>query len=320
MSISSKRQEPAIVSGASDTPSVLYILSPSYSGSTLLTFMMAAHPGIATVGELKASAMGDITQYRCSCGQLLRECQFWKQVQSAMIDRGIAFSLEDFGTHFASGPRSFRRAVKAGARNSILRSAGDMALATIPSWRLRLRSLRTVNRALVEIITPLQGGNVFLDGSKDPERLRQLRLEFGADVRVIHLVRDGRGMTNSYMKHYGVGMERAVKEWMATDRECKKVLKGFDPSNIRVLRYEDLCGDPDGKLGELFRFAGLSPNPSQLRKDVSDFHILGNAMRLDTSRRIAIDEKWRRELDPDALAVFYKFGGKLNENHGFSDT
>ena len=39
---------------------LVYILSPSYSGSTLLTFLLNTHPEIATIGELKAQALGNL--------------------------------------------------------------------------------------------------------------------------------------------------------------------------------------------------------------------------------------------------------------------
>ena len=69
--------------------SVLYILGPSYSGSTLLTLLLAQHPQIATIGELKAATVGRIPDYRCSCGQLLRECALWRDVQARMQRRGF---------------------------------------------------------------------------------------------------------------------------------------------------------------------------------------------------------------------------------------
>ena len=76
-------------------PEMIYILSPSYSGSTLLTCLLARHPDIATVGELKASALGSLDSYKCSCGELLRECQFWDRIASRMTEsrRGCASYL-----------------------------------------------------------------------------------------------------------------------------------------------------------------------------------------------------------------------------------
>ena len=62
----------------STKPILLYILAPSFSGSTLLTYLLAQHPRVATVGELKATRMGSIDEYRCSCGEPMRTCEFWQ--------------------------------------------------------------------------------------------------------------------------------------------------------------------------------------------------------------------------------------------------
>ena len=81
---------------------LVYILAPSYTGSTLLTFLLAQHKGIATIGELKATARGDLETYRCSCGSLMRECHFWEKVTDRMQKADVSFTLDDFGTHFQS--------------------------------------------------------------------------------------------------------------------------------------------------------------------------------------------------------------------------
>ena len=47
----------------SERPRLLYILAPSYSGSTLLTYLLSQHDAIATVGELKATSRGDLDTY-----------------------------------------------------------------------------------------------------------------------------------------------------------------------------------------------------------------------------------------------------------------
>ena len=58
---------------------LVYIASPSYSGSTLLTFLLNAHRDVATMGELKWGPI-DLETYCCSCGELLTACPFWQDV------------------------------------------------------------------------------------------------------------------------------------------------------------------------------------------------------------------------------------------------
>ncbi|MCF7762185.1 MAG: sulfotransferase [Verrucomicrobia bacterium] len=297
---------------------VLYILSPSYSGSTLLTFLLAAHPDIATVGELKATSMGDIESYPCSCGSLLVSCSFWRQVKEGMQRGNGSFNLEAFGTHFNEGPVIFRRLIRLGLRHPFLEVLSSLALAAVPGYKARHSRILDQNRRLIELVTNLQGARVFLDGSKDPERLHQFRKRLPWPLKVIHLVRDGRGVTNSYMKHYGTGMTEALREWLWTDRACKRALSGLDSSQGMTVRYEDLCRDPKDVLGAIFRFAGIAENPATLRSEASDFHILGNSMRLDRSKGIGLDEKWRSELSEENLGLFERLAGRCNQQYGYA--
>ena len=77
-----------------------YILAASHSGSTLLAMLLGAHPEVCSVGELKISptALGDPRQYRCSCGQRITACTFWKHVGAAMKVRGHQFDVTNART------------------------------------------------------------------------------------------------------------------------------------------------------------------------------------------------------------------------------
>lgn len=296
-------------------PKVLYLLSPSYSGSTLLTFMLAEHPQIATIGELKASWVGTVEGYSCSCGSPFLSCPFWLQVEREMSDTGGGFSLRDFGTHFVGGKRWFRRAIRAGVMGPIWRGIGDAALKVVPEWQERLETMREVNRRVMRVITRLQGGSVFLDGSKDPERLRQLDAAMGDRVFAVWLTRDGRGSANSYRKHYEVDMNEAARHWQNTTTACRRVAESFPAERVLKVRYEDVCEDPASLTEEILSFVGL-PNGKQSKE--GEQHILGNAMRVKGDRPIVLDEKWRRELSSDDLSAFEKVAGAMNRKLGYS--
>ncbi len=296
---------------------LLYILSHSYSGSTLLTLLLAAHPKIATVGELKASAMGDIETYRCSCGALLNECEFWRQVQHGMQERGASFSLANIGTHFNNGGRAFRRLIQLCVRHPMCALLSSITLDVLPSYKRRVMTIMDQNRLLIDVITTIQGGRVFLDGSKDPARLNQFLARSLWKIKVIHLVRDGRGVVNSYMKHYRVDTRAAAREWVSAERECDRVLSRLSPSNVLTITYEDLCGDPQAVVGRILTFVGLDQTLQGTRSSASGFHILGNKMRLDSTGSIAVDETWKKDLRSEDLDVFEAMAGARNRRHGY---
>ncbi len=296
---------------------LLYILSPSFSGSTLLTFMLATHPEIATVGELKASAIGDVESYRCSCGALLKQCDFWREAKAGMKKSGVKFDFDDFGTHFTSGPAWFRRLVRLGARNALLSQSSSQLLRIMPFCRSRLERIVDQNRILIDLIASVQGGRVFLDASKDPERLTQLLLSKRWKIRVVHLLRDGRGVANSYRKHHNVDMKSAAAEWLRTERACVRVAARMARQDVLTVKYEDVCREPQRVLDEIFSFAALARSGSVNGAVVRPLHVLGNAMRLNSRKPILLDETWGAELLPSDLKVFEAIAGDQNRSRGY---
>src|SRR5690606_37344402 len=109
-----------------------YIASPSFSGSTLLTFLLNAHPDVCTVGELKAG-MPDGYNYVCSCGVPLGQCDFWQRVIDAHRRTGRNFDLNDFGMRFERQPhRWVGKILGAGVRGPLLEWVRDTAIACLP--------------------------------------------------------------------------------------------------------------------------------------------------------------------------------------------
>lgn len=295
-----------------------YILSPSYSGSTLLTFLLATHPSIATIGELKATAMGDIDSYRCSCGAMIRECGFWKRLTGELTDRGVGFDLENFGTHFQADSRPLaNRLLHGRVRGRLFEAARDTALCVLPTCRRNRERVLQKNQAVIDAIRDIQGGEVFLDGSKDPVRLKHLVASGLWNVKAICLIRDGRGVANSYMRHYDVPMTVAAKEWRQAHEECDRVVSRLPAASSITVHYETLCRDPDRTLSAVFEFLGLDSRRASRDFHAVEHHILGNAMRLRSSSEIVLDEKWKSTLTAADPQTFDRLAGDLNRRYGY---
>lgn len=305
-----------------DTPTgqrtLAYILAPSYTGSTLLTFLLAQHKDVATIGELKASARGDLSTYRCSCGTLQLECGFWKQVSEEMKKLDASFTLEEFGTHFRTERWLSDRLLRARVRCAPFELARASMLGLLPDSRRRLRDILERNRQIIEVICSLQQANVFLDGSKDPIRLKHLHASGIWNVKVIYLIRDGRGATNSYMRHYDVSMEVAAREWCRTHRECDQVVRQLSNNALMTIHYEDVCTATEEVLRSIHAFLEIDSEGDGLRcRGGSDCHVLGNEMRLRSPGEVRLDEKWKRALPKRDLRTFVRIAGGLNGSYGY---
>jgi len=298
---------------------LVYILSPSYSGSTLLTFLLGTHPHIATIGELKATAMGDVDKYVCSCGALIRQCPFWRRVTAELSRHGVQFDVSDFGTHFAAHAHWLAdRLLRARVRGPAFELARTVGIQLQPRCRSTVRRVLEKNQALIEVITKIQRGRLFLDASKDPVRLKHLLESRYWNIKVIHLIRDGRGTSYSYMRHHKAPMAKAARAWHLHQTECDRMIGRLPQNSSIKVHYEHLCVDRKRELARIFRC--LRVDPSEWVRDFrsNEHHILGNnPMRLAPTAAVVLDERWRAALTPQELRVFDAVAGKLNRVYGY---
>jgi hypothetical protein len=320
-----------------------YILAASHSGSTLLTMLLGAHPEAFTVGELKATNLGVHHKYRCSCGQFIKSCAFWAKVSARMQSKGLRFDITSSGTNFLACKSPYaRRLLRPLHRGPLLEALRDLALSFSPLWRMHVQHTQQQNAALIGVLQELSGAKIIIDSSKIDLRLKYLLRNPALDIRVIWLIRDGRGVALTYM-HPGdfadarkrnlrgggsgfnglphepsaLSMTAAAREWRRSNEAAACLLSRLDRSQWVQVRYEELCMYPEKTLQRLCAFLELEPG-----KIVRDFraveqHVLGNGMRLDTTSEISLDERWRDYLAQEELRVFDVVAGKLNRQYGY---
>jgi hypothetical protein len=301
-------------------PVFVSIRTSAYSGATLLSFLLGAHPQIATVGEMNGLiAREDPEVYLCSCGQKIRECDFWKSVGIAMRDRGFEFDVAHFDTQFILGGPQFIRLLRTGSfRNNTLDSMRDAMFQAWPGERRQLKALVARNEAFVEAVLAVTGKRVFVDTSKDRLRLSALRRFSRFDIRAVHLIRDVRGVVASRLRR-GVGIDarEAARQWVKLHQRLQGTLAALpEGKHIRV-RYEDLCQDVQGTLERLYRFCGVDSDARVADFRVAPHHIIGNPMRLVSRSEIRLDERWRSLLTEDQLKEIHREAGMLNRQYGY---
>lgn len=320
---------------------LVYILAASHSGSTLLAMLLGRHPEVCAVGELKATRLGDANVYRCSCGCLIRSCPFWIRVRDEMRGRGFEFDITRAGTDLrAGGTPVTRRLLKPLHRGRLLEAAREMALFLTPGWREHLTRVQQINAALAETLVTCTGRPVVVDSSKIATRLKYLLRNPRLDVRVVRLVRDGRGVALTYtdparfadardpaLKGGGSGASRdadrltmsaAAREWRRSNQEAEALLRRLEPSRWTEVRYEEICSAPIRTLRRLFEFIGVDPDATSLDFRSVDHHVVGNGMRLDATDEIRLDERWQSVLTTVDLATFATVAGDLNRRLGYS--
>jgi hypothetical protein len=171
---------------------------------------------------------------------------------------------------------------------------------------------------MMEIIMDLKSASMFLDGSKDPVRLKHLLAENDYRPWLIHLIRDGRAVMNSAMKNEGQSAENAAREWFRTHEQIERLARALNPNARFVLRYEDLCTRLEESRSRLFAFLALAERDAATDYRAVDHHILGNRMRLAPTGEVRLDEKWKTLLRDSDLATFERIAGAMNRAYGYN--
>jgi hypothetical protein len=304
-----------------------YIVAASYSGSTLLAMLLGAHPQACTVGEMRAPDVGNPDDYFCSCGARIKECSFWKRVSAGMQARGMpGFDITDASLSiYDTQNRYVNRLLSPLPRGPMLEAMRDAALSISPAWQKHLRKILARNASLVEVLREITGAQVVIDSSKLALHLKYLLQSPALKIKVIHLLRDGRAVTTSMLGH-GLKRETRAKTietaavwWRDSNATAERVLTRLPSSQWLQIRYEDLCCEPQPMLERLCEFIGMDPDRIVMDFRAKQQHVLGNDMRLKSTSEIRPDERWRKELSKEDLAVFKAIAGDLNRKYGYAN-
>jgi len=285
---------------------VIYIAGSGRSGSTLFERLLGQQPGCVNIGELielfrKVSVTGE----RCGCGEPFEQCPFWDRVGQLAFGGWDVETMQQVADaqRQVGRQRHFPRLVAArtsGALSSQLATLGDR-------YARLYRAVREVS-----------GAAVVIDASKWPAHGLALARSGAVDLRVVHLVRDVRGVAYSWAKsgvvrphaHEAGGtatmathqVSRTVARWGAFQLECEALAR-LAPYSTRV-RYEDLVRDAHSAVVRTFEEIGLPGQAAGVRG------IQGRHVHLDASHGLAgnpsrftrgdielrVDEAWRTAM------------------------
>lgn len=319
---------------------LVYILAASHSGSTLLSMLLNAHPGIVTAGELKAVHIGGPKNYRCSCHAPIGDCEFWRSVSEKMRGLGHDFKIWQAETHYPEiDSRYVNGLLRPLHRGPTLEALRDAALQLSPTWRREFPEYLERNADLVKSVAAASGSAVVVESSKIAVRLKFVLRMPEINVRVIRLLRDGRAVALTYMQpgeyadakdaelrgggfgnsefHKSLKMQDAAHQWRRCNEEAEQILAGIPSSEQFSTSYEEVCRNPTETLNKIFTFLGVPAMDSVDSFRSSEHHVIGNGMRLDTDNRIQLDERWRTAHTEADLALFDSVAGSLNQRYGY---
>ena len=293
----------------------VFITSSSYSGSTLLAYLLGSHSRIATVGEARGLNVDiDPEEYDCSCGEKFLACSFWNDVARRMKSKlSPSFDLRRLNTKFVRKSSGiFDRLQFSDLRFSFLENIRDGVYGNIRPYAEYTRSVIEHNIALAESVSEYYKKDIYLDSSKTPAAITHLSKALPSAFKVIYLFRDGRAVFNSFIKRKRVSETTAIKEWIKINKFIQRKLEPLPGRDVLLVSYTDLCAQPQKTLDRIFNFIGVGYEEQCMKYWAHEHHIIGNDMRLSLKRDIVQDDSWKNNLSPAQLRMFEKAGSKLN--------
>ncbi|MBW1999944.1 MAG: sulfotransferase [Deltaproteobacteria bacterium] len=299
---------------------VIYIMGSGHSGSTVLDIVLGNHPDIVSVGELSNFITKRKTDSEyCACGEPANRCQFWSNIYWEWTDRVKRGEVEEY-LSLQNTFEHFKHWFH------LQRTKRDDFQSP------RFQAYAEGARALFEAISVVSGKNIIVDSSKNPVRALALSMVPGIDLRLVHLVRDGRGIVWSFRKKRGKEKNIRAKlvysspwlasfEWVLNNAASGFLLTEAYSQGIRI-RYEDLVEQPGKVLTDMGRALeiGLEPVIDALLsgKEMRIGHnIAGNRVRMTGSIRLKPDCEWKERLPRYDQRVFWLLAGSLAKKYGY---
>ena len=304
---------------------IAFVVCPSYHGATLLALLLNNHSQVTALGDtLPHRGAGHV----CACGEPVDRCSFWQTVSTGLETArfaGLPMLLPilpwpltrrqmEGGALRLSGNIRFNRAAG--------RVAGKLVDLGAPiAWRLRpehVDDFAALYRSFYSLVLHAHGTSLFVDGSKSWRRAavltRTLRPE--ADIKIVHLVRDPCGFALSRRTHAGAPLRESA--WLWSDLHGRmESLRALAP--YFLLRYEDLCSDPEVELPRLFEFLQVAPEDAVTApKYAEKHHLIGNNMLRSFDGQVKLDTRWRAELSAAEQRTVLDGAGEFAARMGYA--
>ncbi len=293
------------------------------SGSTLLGRALGEIPRWWSLGEVvNLWTRGVAANERCACGERFHECPIWTAIGGEAYGGWKNLDLEhvldlqrsvDRDRHMISNLSPYRRK-QYGSR---LEEYGDILLRLYRAARL------------------VTDSDVLVDSSKHVSTAIVLRNNASIDLRVVHLIRDSRGVAYSWTKRVArpeTDNTDIMTRWSPAHTSARYVaynyiLQGMSLSHTPVhrLRYEDLVEDPKRAISDIVDFAGRGAKDLPFIQggaiDLRPSHnIGGNPGRFETGRvEVKHDEAWRVGLSSRDRRIVTALTWPLLVQHGYNE-
>ncbi|MEB3831781.1 sulfotransferase family protein [Phormidium sp. CCY1219] len=298
---------------------VVFILGIGRSGSTLLNYILGSHPDCFDLNEI--SKLPQFYRHRH------RHRDFWEETGKFWEEK---FTPEEL------------KMLVAGLSNRRITPYIPLKVERF------LREISGTDRIFnsYSLIFSKLDATVLIDSSKYVDwvskKLQSKEFRSGQiDGYLIHLIRDGRAVLNSYLRwDKNMTVEKFSHRWSRLMKEDENLFNQFPSERKMMVRYEELASEPKATTEKICQMLDLEFQPEMLEYWKHEhFGIEGNfgtrsliakykSQKSDSKVeevhgdyyqkqgfQIKLDLRWKNELDPEKIEEFYRLTQGENKQY-----
>jgi hypothetical protein len=257
---------------------VIYILGTSFSGSSIIGFVLGSNKKVFNAGELKFhNRLIKKRGETCSCGSNCLKCQFWEEI--------------------------FRKSYNIYEQPNFFEKL-KIIINTLLNRRIEIRKKYEDKKLLRAILQKAKKDNpeteYILDTSKSLWRLNYLIKQDYLDVNIIYLKRDIQGNVASFVKHR-VGFFKGLCIYKLNNFLIQRWLKIHENVNCIKVKYKRLCQSPNKQLKRIGNFLNLDYSTYEKKVRSRKLHVpSGNkgtrSQFLKEFKGLKYDNSWEKRL------------------------
>ena len=301
-----------------DKPRIAFVTNTSFSGSTIFSLLADAHPQVVALGDglnpriLRSRG----PSFMCSCGERLQDCEFWTKVFAATREQGVPFSLEDSNLRYSYLHSTADRLLGRYYDDPLRAAVRWGAQRVWPPYRKHIKLHTDRNVAFARAVLQCSGKDVYIHNTKPLLMFYYLRQNPNLDIKYINMVRDARGFVYSAVKR-GSSVKDAAHRWLRYHKRVDRLSAPLDTGQRYTLKYEELCGNTEAALKDVFAFLGVERLSVSNVIRPEEHHIAGNDLRLKKELHVRLDSSWEEHLSRADINVIESICRKKCEALGY---
>ena len=313
---------------------LIYVLSLSHSGSTLLDCILGTHPDFQSSGEMryinwqlertKNKRASVKAQDICTCENDFKICEFWSEVFrriNGKIGIDMAAHPTDFDTAYF---KQFAYQDRGGFNRSFIDKAkqylvlkwleGGRSFKKIIWLEPKIKQWLANNWLLYETMSDVSEKKVVVDSSKNFTIALLLQQYCPNGVTFLFIHRSVEGLASSAKRWVAkagktYSLENIINIKKKFEKRVSKYKQNISKLSYLDFEYEKFVAQPTTFLDNVVQHVGANkyyikqPNEN-FYIDPSQLHLVaGNPMRYRGRQLVKYDERWKQELTTKEIAT-----------------